>query len=153
MKLTTKVVLVLLGSALIYMCAAATFVLYVVKHPGIPVPRSISIPLFCFFILTIAAVSVILPRMARKHTKTETAEEGHVRRARAVKGWRIGLIVWSLILLNDIRMLLQRTIPLAFAIPGLAIVLFMVFISWLSLKRLQRAEATNVENSQRRASQ
>jgi len=70
---------------------------------------------------------------------------------RAIKGLKVGLIVWSLILLNDIRMLLQRTIPWTVAIPGSAIVFLMVVVTWASLKRLKKVEAAYSETKQRQA--
>jgi ABC-type dipeptide/oligopeptide/nickel transport system permease subunit len=81
----------------------------------------------------------------------EGAEEAHLRRVRAIKGLKAGLIVWGVILLNDIRMLIQGTAPWKFAIPGFVIVLLMIVVTWVSLRRLQKAEAPDPENKQRQA--
>ena len=90
-------------------------------------------------------------RAARKPAMVEGAEEAHLRRVRAIKGLKAGLIVWGVILLNDIRMLIQGTAPWKFAIPGFVIVLLMIVVTWVSLRRLQKAEAPDPENKQRQA--
>jgi len=94
-------------------------------------------------------MTFLVRRAARKQALIETAEEGRLRRVRAIKGLKIGLIVWTLILLNDIWMLLQGTISWTVAIPGLAIVLLMVVVTWVSLKRLRKAESANPVTKQR----
>ena len=96
-------------------------------------------------------MTLLVRRAARKQALIETAEDGHLRRVRAIKGLKIGLIVWGVILLNDIRMLLQGTIPWTVAIPGSVIVLLMVGGTWVSLRRLQKAEAASPETKQRQA--
>lgn len=144
MKFETKTVLLLLCVSFLYvLCAGGTLFWYIHAHPGSLIPRSISVPLFCLFILTILLLTVLVRRAARKQAAAETADEAHSRRMRAIKGLKIGLIVWGLILLNGIRMLMQRTIPWTDAIPGLLIVLMIFVVTWSSLRRLQKAEATN----------
>jgi hypothetical protein len=91
----------------------------------------------------------LVKHAARNKAKIETVQEAHLRRVRAIKGLKIGLIVWGLILLNDVRTLVQRTIPRRAAIPGFAIVLLMVVVTWVSLKRLQKTEAANPGTKQR----
>jgi hypothetical protein len=91
----------------------------------------------------------LVKHAARKKAKIETVGEAHLRRVRAIKGLKTGLIVWGVILLNDVRMLLQRTIPWSVSIPGFAIVLLMAVVTWVSLRRLQKAEAANSETEQR----
>ena len=139
MKLQGKIALILVGITLPYMCAVVAFGFYITKHPG-PVPRSISVPLFCFFLLTIIGGAMIVSRMARKRARIETAEEGKLRRARAVKGLKAGLVVWGLILLNGIRLVAQHEIPWAYAIPGLTVDVLLVVVFWTSLKRLKKFE-------------
>jgi len=144
MKLETKTVLLLLCISFLYvLCAGGTLFWYIHAHPGSLVPRSITVPVLCLFILTILLLTVLIRRAARKQAAVETADEAHSRRVRAIKGLKAGLIIWGLILLNGIRMLLQRTIPWTAAIPGLLTVLTMVVVTWSSLRRLQKAEATN----------
>jgi choline-glycine betaine transporter len=154
MKFERKVLLILLCPAVAYAwCAVGVLFWYIHAHPGAPVPRWISVPIFCLFILTILLPSFFVRRAARKQAMIEGTEEAHLRRVRAIKGLKIGLIVWGVILLNDIRMLLQRTIPWTVAIPGSVIVLLMVVGSWVSLRRLQNAEAASPEAKQRQALQ
>ena len=152
MKFEKKVILILLCTSFTYvLCAGGGLFLYIRAHPGGLIPRWISVPMLCLFILMIVLGSFLVRRAARKHAKVETAEEGHLRRVRAIKGLKTGLIVWGVILLNDIRMLLQRTIPWTIAVPGSAIVLFMIVVTWVSLRRLQKAEAAGPETKQRTA--
>ena len=149
MKLETKAVLLLLCISFLYvLCAGGTLFLYMHAHPGSLIPRWISVPIFCLFVLTIVLGSVLVRRAARKQAAVETAEEAHRRRVRAIKGMKIGLVIWALILLNDIRMLLWGTIPFTFGIPGLAIVLLIAIVTWSSLRRLQKVEAMNSEQRQ-----
>jgi len=141
MKFEKKVILILLCPALAYtLCAGGVLFFYMRAHPGALIPRSISVPILFLFVLTILLPSFFLRRAARKQAKIEGAEEAHLRRVRAIKGLKIGLIVWGVILLNDIRMLLERSIPWTVAIAGSAIVLVMVVATWVSLRRLQKAE-------------
>jgi hypothetical protein len=150
MKFEKKVFLILFCPALAYVwCAGGLLFLYIHAHPGALIPRWISIPIFCLFILTILLPSFFVRRAARKQAKIEAPEEAHLRRVRAIKGLKIGLIVWGVILLNDIRMLLERSIPWTVAIPGSAIVLLMTVVTWVSLRRLQKAEATTPETNQK----
>jgi Na+/H+ antiporter NhaD/arsenite permease-like protein len=152
MKFEKKVILILLCTSFIYvLCAGGGLFLYIRAHPGALIPRWISVPILFLFILTIVIGSFLVRRAARKEARIETAEEGHLRRVRAIKGLKTGLIVWGVILLNDIRMLLQRTIPWKVAIPGSAIVLLMIAVTWVSLRRLQKAEAAGPETKQRQA--
>ncbi len=152
MKFEKKAVLILLCTSVTYvLCAGGGLFLYIHAHPGGLIPRWISVPMLCLFILTIVVGSLLVRRAARQEAKVEGAEEAHLRRMRAIKGMRIGLIVWGVILLNDIRMLLQRTIPWTAAVPGSAIVLLMFVGTWVSLRRLQKAEAANPETKQRQA--
>lgn len=139
MKLQAKIAVVLVGITLAYMCAAVAFSLYLVKHPG-PVPRSISIPLLCFFILTIVGGAVILSRVVRKQARVETVEEGKLRRARAVKGLKAGLILWGLILLNGIRLVAQNEVPWVYAIPGLTVDVLLIAVFGVSLRKLRKFE-------------
>jgi hypothetical protein len=153
MRFEKKNTLILLFTSLVYVfCAGGGLFWYIRTHPGGLIPRWVSIPILCLFILTIITMTLLLRRAARKQALIETAEEGHLRRVRAIKGLKIGLIVWIVILLNDIRILLQRTIPWTVAIPGSLIVLLMVGGTWVSLRRLQKAaEAASPETKQRQA--
>jgi hypothetical protein len=154
MKYEAKTVLLLLGISFLYVFGAGgTLFLYIHAHPGGLVPRWISVPVFCLFILTIALMSFLIRRAARKQASVETVEDAHRRRVRAIKALKTGLIVWGLILLNDIRMLLQGTVPWTLAIPGLIIVLLMATITWTSLRRLQKTEGANAGINHSRAPQ
>ena len=150
MRFEKKITLILLLTSLVYVfCAGGGLFWYIHTHPGGLIPRRISIPILCLFILTIVTMTLLVRRAARKQALIETAEDGHLRRVRAIKGLKIGLIVWGVILLNDIRMLLERSIPWTVAIPGSAIVLLMTVVTWVSLRRLQKAEATTPETNQK----
>jgi choline-glycine betaine transporter len=150
MKVEKKIILLLLCASLGYvLCAGGGLFLYIHTHPGALIPRWISVPIFCLFILTILLGSFFVRRAARKQATIEGAEQAHLRRVRTVKGLKTGLIVWGVILLNDIRMLLQRTIPWTVAIPGFVVVLLMIVGTWVSLRRLQEAEAAGRETKQR----
>jgi hypothetical protein len=152
MKFEKKVFLVLVCPALAYvLCAGGVLFLYIHAHPGALIPRWISVPVFCLFILTILLPSFFVRRTARKQAMIEGVEEAHLRRVRAIKGLKVGLIVWGVILLNDIRMLLERSIPWTIAIPGSAIVLLMIVVTWVSLRRVQKAEAAAPETKQKLA--
>ena len=150
MKFEKKVILILLCTGIPYIvCAGGGLFLYTRAHPGALIPPWISVSIFCLFILTIVLGSFFLRRVARTQAKIVGGEEAHLRRARAIKGLKTGLIVWGVILLNDIRMLLQRTIPSEIAIPGTAIVLLMTVVTWVSLRRLQKAETLSLEDRQK----
>jgi len=139
MKLQVRTILVL--TVLPYMCAVVFFVRYVLAHPG-PVPRWISLSMLLFLVLTIGVGSIVIRGSARKQAATETPEEGELRRARAAQGLKAGLVLYFLILLNGIRLVVQGEIPLRYAIPGLAIDLFLIVVFWTSLRRLKRLENT-----------
>jgi hypothetical protein len=152
MKFEKKVLLILFCPAVAYtLCAGGVLFWYIHAHPGALIPRWISVPIFCLFILTILLPSFFLRRATRKQAMIEGSEEAHLRRVRAIKGLKTGLIVWGVILLNDIRMLLQRSIPWTVAIPGSAIVLLMIVVTWVSLRRVQRAEAATPETKRKLA--
>jgi hypothetical protein len=152
MKAERKIGIVLFSISFAYvLCAGGVLFLYINTHPGASVPRSISVPILCLLILTIAGGAFAANRLARKNAKAETLEEGHLRRLRAIKGSKVGLIVLGLILLNDFRMLLQGTIQVGLAIPGLVIILLITAVTWTSLRRLQRIEAANQDPNQKRS--
>jgi hypothetical protein len=146
MRFERKIGLLMICTVLPYMCAVAALVLYIRAHPGGPVPRWISVPMLCLFILTIVGGGMFLSRAAKKQARSETPEEGRFRRARAIKGLKAGLLVWTLILLNDVRMLAQGTIPWTAGIAGLAIVTLLIAASWVSLKRLKKVEMTSPDS-------
>lgn len=150
MKFDKKVILILLGTSFIYvLCAGGGLLFYIHAHPGGLVPRRISVPILCLFIFTIALQAFLLKRAARKKAEVETAGEAHLRRVRAIKGLKTGLIVWAVILLNDVRMLLQRDTPWRVSVPAFAIVLSITVVMWVSLRRLQKAEAANSGTKQK----
>jgi len=140
MKFGRKIVLLMVCMVLPYILAVIALVFYVHAHPG-PVPRSISLSMLFFFSLTIVVGGIFLSRSVRTQAKIETSDEGRARRARAVKGLKIGMLVWALILLNDVRLLAQHDIPWRFAIPGTTISVVLMAVFWASLRRLKKAEA------------
>ena len=140
MKFERKIGVVLVCMVLPYMCAVAAFVLYAQAHLG-PVPRWISLTMLGAMILTFVVGGVVVSRLAKKQAARETAEEAKLRRARASKGLKTGLVVYILILLNGVRLLFEHAIPWVYGAPGLAVVLLMVITTWASLKKLKKAEA------------
>src|SRR5271165_5440451 len=119
MRQQTKAALVLFAIPIAYVLSAGgTMFWYVHTHPRGFVPRWISVPMLCGLIVALGLETILLKRVAKKRTMAETPEESHLRRARAIKGLKMGLVLWIAILLNDIRMLLQGTVPWTYAIPG-----------------------------------
>lgn len=154
MKPQTKGVLVVACVSFAYvLCAGCTMFWYTSHHPGDLVPRWISVLLLCGLIVTVALGTIVLRRYGKKQVQTETADEGRARRARAIKGLQGGLILWSLILLNDIRMLIQHTVAWTAAIVGLGIVLFLAFATWTSLKKLQKSDAMRAPSGRKQPRQ
>ena len=142
MKPEMKTVALLVCISFLYaLCAGGALFLYIHAHPGGLIPRWISVPVFCLFILTIVLTSVLVKRAARKQVAAEKAEEAVIRRKRAIKVMKGGLILWGLIFLNGIRLVVQREVPLLYAIPGLAIDLLLAVVFWTSLKRMRKFEA------------
>jgi Na+/H+ antiporter NhaD/arsenite permease-like protein len=124
---------------------------YLHSHPSGLVPRWISVPLFCGLIVTLVLETFVVKRVSRKVATIETAEETHLRRVRAIKALKTGLVLWAVILLNDIRMLLQGTVPWMYAIVGLIFLAFMTAVTWTSLRRLQRIEAASIGSQQKQS--
>jgi hypothetical protein len=147
MKLQAKIAMVLVGAVLPHMCAVVALAFYTTKHPG-PLPRPILVLLFCLFILTIVGGGVLLSRVVRKRVKIETADEGKLRRARATKGMKVGLVVWGLILLNGVRLVAQHEVRWIYAIPGLGVDILLIVAFWISLKRLEKSETKGSETGQ-----
>jgi Na+/H+ antiporter NhaD/arsenite permease-like protein len=150
MRFERKIGLVLVCMVLPYKCAVFAFVFYVQAHPG-PVPRGISLSMLCAMVLTFVVGGVVISRLAKKEAARQTTEEAKLRRARASRGLKVGLIVCIVILLNGIRLLLQQAIPLIYAIPGLAVVSVLFVTSWASLQRLKKAEANAKASGQNQA--
>jgi uncharacterized membrane protein len=142
MKFQRRIVVVLACVVVPYMCAVIALVFYIQAHPG-PMPRWIPVSMLCFFVATIVVGSVVIRRTARKLAKDETAEEAKRRRATATKGLKAGLVLYVLILLNGIRLVVQREVPLKYAIPGLVIDILLIAVFWTSLRRLNRFELNN----------
>jgi hypothetical protein len=139
MKFLRRIAVVLICIGLSYACAIVALVTYVQAHPG-PVPRWILVSLLCFFVLIIVVGSIVIRRTARKLASSETPEAGKQRRAFATKGLKAGLVLYVLILLNGIRLVVQRTVPWNYAIPGLTIDIFLITVFWISLRRLKQFE-------------
>jgi hypothetical protein len=130
------------------LCAGGVLFVYIHAHPATPIPRFISVPILFLLILTITGVVFVTKRMAHKQAMVEIEEQGHLRRIRAIKGLKGGLVVWGLILLNDIRMLAMGSIPWKYAIPGLVVVVLMVAVCWMSLVRLKKIENAGSHSDQ-----
>jgi type VI protein secretion system component VasK len=142
MKFQRRIGAVLAWVVLPYMYVVVALVFYAQVHPG-PIPRWILISMLCFFVATIVVGSVVIRRTARKLAKDETADEAKRRRAAATRGLKAGLVLYVLILLNGIRLIVQRTVPWNYAIPGLTIDIFLITVFWISLRRLKQIELNN----------
>jgi hypothetical protein len=125
------------GIGLPYMCAVLALVFYHAAHPG-PIPRWIFVTMFFMFVLTIVGGSVAFYKIGSKEAAGKPLDKEGLRRERAAKWLKVGLVVWTVILLNDIRMLAQQSIPWRYAIPGVIVVLLMVAVFWTSLRRMQK---------------
>jgi len=99
--------------------------------------------MLCFFVATIVVGSVAIRRTARKLVKDKTAEEAKPRRAAPTKWLKAGLVFYVLALLSGIRLIVQREVPLKYAIPGLAIDIFLIAVFWRSLRRLKKFDLNN----------
>jgi NADH:ubiquinone oxidoreductase subunit 5 (subunit L)/multisubunit Na+/H+ antiporter MnhA subunit len=150
MRFERKIGLVLACIIFPYMCAVFALVFYVQAHPG-PVPRWISLSMLCGMVLTLIVGGILISRFAKKEAARQTEEEARLRRTRASRGLKVGLIVYIVILLNGIRLVLQQTIPLVYAIPGLTVVSVLFVTSWASLQRLKKAEANAKASGQNQA--
>jgi hypothetical protein len=138
-KFERKLILALVWIILPYTCAAVAFVFYVLKHPG-PVPQWTIFSLVLFFVLTLVIGSIVLKRVSRREIALETSEESKVRCKRASRGLKAGLIVYSFILLNDIRMALEGEAHWSYAIVGISINILIVIAIWKAFKRSQSTE-------------
>ena len=140
MKLDTRISILFAYMVLLSLGSSFCLFLYIHAHPGAPIPRFISVSMLLVFVFSIGFGSFALARTARKQASIETADQRARRRTRAIKGLRVGLVVWILIFLNDVRMLVQRDIQLIPAIVGMSVVAVLIVVSWTSLRRLKAAE-------------
>jgi Na+/H+ antiporter NhaD/arsenite permease-like protein len=141
MKPEIKAMLLSLCMGFVYVwCAGGILFFYIHAHPGELIPRSISVPIFCLFILVMVLGSVLVRRAAQKRTATETAEQAHTRRIRAAIGLKLGLGLWGLFLLNGILLTVLHKLPWQYAAPGLVVDILIIAACWMSLKRLKKAE-------------
>jgi threonine/homoserine/homoserine lactone efflux protein len=140
MKFQRKSGLAFGGMMLSNMCAVFALVFYVLAHPGAAVPRWIPVSMVCFFVLTFMGWWIIVRRFSRRLASEETPEEGRQRRARATKGLKAGLVLYILILLNGIRLVVERAISWKYSIPGLTVDLLLIMVFLTSLRRLKKFE-------------
>ena len=139
MKLKQRVLIVLAGVTLPYMCAVMLLVLYLQRHPG-QVPMWVPLTMLVFLVGTCVLGGIYLSRSVRRQTALETPFERTRRQSETAKGLKVGLVVWGLIFLNGIRLLLQGEVPWKYAIPGLTIDLFLIVVFWISLNRVKKAQ-------------
>ena len=147
MKFERKIRVLLIGLVSPYLCAVLALVYYMQGHPG-PLPHWIYTSMALFFLFILVVGSVIVTRVVSLRAAVETPEEGKQRRARTSKRLKAGLVLYVLILLNGIRLVAQNSLPWSYAIPGLAIDLFLIAIFWFSLRRLKRTEIPAAESGQ-----
>ena len=100
--------------------------------------------MFALFIAVCALVALAISRAAREQVAVETIIEADSRRSYASKGLKAGLILYALILLNGIRLVLQGDVSWWYAIPGLAIDVFLISVTWVSLRRLKQHKPSDV---------
>jgi Na+/H+ antiporter NhaD/arsenite permease-like protein len=146
MELKKKIFIFLAGLTLASMCIVALLVVYVRTHPG-NLPMWIPLAMFAFLITTCVLGGVYLLRSVRRQAAVETVAERSERQTSAAKGLKIGLVVWSLIFLNGIRLTLQHTVPWQYAVPGLAFDFLLIVLFWRSLSRLRRAQIQSVKQA------
>jgi TRAP-type C4-dicarboxylate transport system permease small subunit len=146
MKLKKKVLIFLAVLTLPYMCAVALLVPYARTHPG-KHPMWIPLVMLGFLITTCVVGGIYLSRFGRRNVATEGLDERTQRQATAAKGLKIGIIVFCLIFLNGIRLVVQHTVPWQYAVPGLTVDFFFVFICWISLNRLRKSQAQNTDHT------
>lgn len=132
-----KRIVLLLGIVLPYMCVVVGVAFYYVVHPG-PIPRWVVLTMSLMFILTVIGGAVAFFRVAKYQVGSGALDLADLRRDRTAKGLKVGLVVWTAILLNDIRMLAEDSASWKYAIPGLVVVLLMIVVFWTSLRRLKR---------------
>jgi len=139
MKRGTRLLL-LLGCVLPYMCAVLRLVFYHRAHPG-ALPRWIPLLMMVFLVLTILAGGALLSRAARRHSVDESTEESKLRKSSGKRVLQTGLVLYVLILLNGIRLVVEHSVPWAYAIPGLAMDIFLIAVFGWLLRRLKKTEA------------
>jgi Na+/H+ antiporter NhaD/arsenite permease-like protein len=130
------------GLTLSNLCVVLVLLYYVRSHPG-RLPVWIPLAIFSFFIVACIAGGFYLVRSVRRHVAREGAEERNQRRATAVNGLKIGLVVWCLILLNGVRLVLQHAVPWQYAGVGLSMDFLLIVLFWTSLNRLKRSQIEN----------
>jgi hypothetical protein len=145
MKMQRGVGLVMLCIVLPDTCALLAFVFYVVSHPG-PVPRWITVSLVCFIVFTGILGTFVVRRLALKRAVIETPDERDLRRNRALKWLKVGLVFYLLAMLNGIRVVLQGEIPWRYSIPGFTIDILLIVAFWISIRRLKSAEMATDSN-------
>jgi hypothetical protein len=144
MKFETKVMVLLFGISFLYvLCAGGTLFLFIHVHPGELVPRWISVPLLCLFILTIVLMTFLVSRGSQKQAAIETPEEARDRRSRAIIGAKLGLGLWGLFLLNGLILTALHELPLPYAAPGLMVEVLIIGALWISLRRLRKDGVMN----------
>jgi Na+/melibiose symporter-like transporter len=140
MKSKHRIASIFVGMVLLTMCGAFALAFYFFTHQGELVPRWVSLSFLCFIVLVYAVGFTMIRRDARKLAGEETPEEGERRRARAIKGLKIGLVIYLFGLLNGIRLVIQREIPWRLSIAGFTISIFLIATMWASLRRLRRSQ-------------
>jgi membrane protein implicated in regulation of membrane protease activity len=124
------------------MCVVIGLVYYTQTHLK-PLPGWLPLAMLSFLIATIILGGIFVRRFAHKVIGGETLEQRHERQVTAAKGLKGGIIVFSLIFLNDLRMLLQDSAAWKIALIGLTISGLFVVVCWRSLRHLRTSQPDN----------
>jgi len=123
---------------LIFFAPYFAFVLYLaVRGPaGVGrLPHWIWGVAFCYFVAGILAIGY----WGRARRADETVQNPDTKAASSSCGssraLKIGLILYVLILLNGLRLVVQGSVPLRYAIPGLIVDVFLLAVFWWLLVR------------------
>lgn len=111
------------------------FVLYLAVHGSVGasrLPHWIWSAMFSYFVASLVAVGYLGRRGAAK-PRGDT--EAKARGVNATRGLKIGIALYVVILLNGLGLIVQRTVPLRYALPGLLIDVLLIAVFWWLLAR------------------
>jgi hypothetical protein len=92
---------------------------------------------------TMVVGGLYITRFVRKATAVETPEEKQERQTFGARHLKIGIVVFSLILLNGLRILVQEPQLWRYAIPGLMVDVLFIVVCWRTLRKLQKSQTGN----------
>jgi hypothetical protein len=141
MKAQEKIGLIFVGMVFATLGVGLAFVFYVSTHQEQSVPRWVSLSLGCLILLVYLIGWNVIRRNARKVAREETPEESQKRRGRTKTIIKVNLVFYAVALLDGIRLVLQGTIPLKYAIVGITVVILLIASFWNLLRKLTKLES------------